>query len=106
MEGKRKKAVYASAACKTRDWKRRKGITGIRYVKASQNRKSSGIQVSYWKTRALMRLRLVATARRKPFDDLTLNEALDVALGVLDEAVPAKQRELLEQRTTTSRRAA
>jgi hypothetical protein len=52
LDGMRSDAIYASAACRTRDWKRREGITGIRYTKASQNGKSrpSGLQLSYYKT--------------------------------------------------------
>jgi hypothetical protein len=45
----RKGARYATSACRTRDWKARRGITGIRYVKASQNGKPSGLQVAYSK---------------------------------------------------------
>jgi hypothetical protein len=44
----RRGARYATSACRTRDWKARKGITGIRYVKASQNGKPSGLQVPYF----------------------------------------------------------
>lgn len=47
LKGKRKSAKYFSAACRTEAWKQRRGITGIRYVKASQNaKKPSGVQIS------------------------------------------------------------
>lgn len=47
LEGRRKSAKYFSAACRTAAWKDRRGITGIRYVKASQNaKKPSGVQIS------------------------------------------------------------
>lgn len=50
LEGKRKSAKYYSGSCRTKAWKQRREITGIRYVKASQNGKSSsGVQISYYR---------------------------------------------------------
>jgi hypothetical protein len=76
LEGMRADAVYASAACRTRDWKRRKGITGIRYTKASQNGKSgpSGLQVSFRKAVETLHLEL-----RLP--RLAIQSALEPALS-------------------------
>jgi hypothetical protein len=37
LDGKREHAIYCSSYCRMRAWKTRKKITGIRYVKASQN---------------------------------------------------------------------
>lgn len=60
LEGKRRNSRYASSACRTRDWKDRRGIVGVRYVKASQNGKSkpSGCQVSYKKAETFVRISL------------------------------------------------
>lgn len=47
LDGKRKSAKYYSAACRKRAWKEARGITGLRYVKASRNGKhSSGRQLT------------------------------------------------------------
>lgn len=81
----RKKARYATGACRTRDWKKRRGITGIRYVKASQNGKQSGFAVSYFK--------LVDDIPEKPMTRKELEQWITSKL-------PARQRELLAQRST------
>ncbi len=94
LEGKRKGARYASPACRTRGWKREHGITGIRYVRASQNgsQRRSGLQVSYRKAvdavaRCLVLISPVAPGR-----------ADEEAEAVLRPALSPRQRELLERR--------
>jgi hypothetical protein len=52
-----------------------------------------------------MRIRLLAAARRKSTDTLTLNEALCVSLGVLDDALPDRQKQALARRDLKRRRA-
>lgn len=83
----RKGALYATSACRTRDWKKRRGITGIRYVKASQNGKSgpSGRQVSAVKMRAHVEALLISM-RLPPA--LARAEAERCVNG----ALPARQR--------------
>jgi hypothetical protein len=79
----RKGARYATGACRTRDWKKRRGITGIRYVKASQNGKQSGLQLSYFK--------LVRDIPDEPMSKSELEAWLAAKLSV-------RQREQLDQR--------
>lgn len=93
----RSNARYASRACRTRDWKRRRGITGIRYVKASQNAKSgpSGCQVSYKKAETFVRISLSGASP----------ELAAHVLRALRMALPDRQRALLgarEQREETT----
>lgn len=103
LKGLRSNARYASAACRTRDWKRRKGITGIRYTKASQNGKSgpSGLQQSHLKSveqaEAMLRCaddERIRTGSHRPTPVL--------AREFMAQALPAKQlarqREQLEQK--------
>lgn len=92
LDGMRSKARYASAACRTRDWKRRKGITGIRYTKASQNGKSrSGKQVTRGKAiDAAIRTALRFAENPDP------QEVFETARQEVDRALPARQR--LEQK--------
>jgi hypothetical protein len=90
LEGMRSGARYASAACRTRGWKAREGITGIRYVRASQNGKNrhSGLQLSYHKA-----VRELADAM-----DPGNPECLEVAGRILARALPARQRAQLQER--------
>lgn len=91
----RSNARYASRACRTRDWKRRRGITGIRYVKASQNGKVSGCQVSYKKAETFVRVSLSGASP----------ELAAHVLRALAMALPDRQRAILaarEQREETT----
>jgi hypothetical protein len=101
LEGMRSGARYASAACRTRDWKSREGITGIRYVKASQNAKSksSGLQVSALKMQKVMERRLYEfgysrlVAKQRAFEDVYA-------------ALPPRQRERFAGSSTVGERKA
>jgi hypothetical protein len=85
LEGRRRSAVYYSAACRTRAWKERHNIAGIRYVKASQNGKSrSGVQISYYRA-------FKALTAYTGLDDWEIEIALEAAL-------PERQREVLRER--------
>jgi len=98
-----KQRLWASEGC--RKAHERGGVSG--FADRTRTRpKPSGVQLSYWRTRALMRMRLVAAARRKSTDTLTLNEALCVSLSVLDDALPDRQKQALAQRDTNQRRRA
>jgi hypothetical protein len=109
LEGMRSNARYASRACRTRDWKRRRGITGIRYVKASQNGGRSGRQLTQRKAEravetALLQQRL--EARHGPLNGraYVLND-YQLAGEVVREQLPARQRAILaarEQREETT----
>jgi len=93
LEGKRKSAIYYEASCRTRAWKQRHRIIGIRYTKASQNGKSrSGVQISYPATRLAVARDLAIT--RHLAEDAALAEAERILLPV----IPARQRARLEQR--------
>ena len=106
MEGMRADAIYASAACRTRAWKRREGITGIRYTKASQNGKSkpSGLQVSYRKATdaaAALAMRIVEQNARAL--DVQLPPGARASVHLLAEfymsrALSSRARETLQQR--------
>jgi hypothetical protein len=99
LDGMRSKARYASGACRTRDWKRRKGITGIRYTKASQNGKSGppGLQQSHPRSveqaEAMLRCaddERIRTGSHRPTPEL--------AREFMAQALSARQREQLEQK--------
>jgi hypothetical protein len=94
MDGMRPNAIYASAACRTRDWKRRAGITGIRYVKASQNAKQSGKQVSYRKAVTAALVAIYRAERRTPGETRER-----IAEACVLEVLPTRQREQLERRS-------
>jgi hypothetical protein len=79
-----RKRMAREAACRTRDWKRRKGIVGIRYIKASQNGKSSGLQVSY--------LKLVSDIPDEPMSKEEVEQWVTSKLST-------RQREQLNQRS-------
>lgn len=84
LTGKRKTAKYYSAACRTAAWKHRAGITGIRYVKASQNgKKPSGVQISL----GPMERELTQFLRAWGFED-----AEQTARAVVLRAVPDRQK--------------
>jgi hypothetical protein len=68
LDGKRASARYASGACRTAAYKDREGITGYRPVKASQNGRRGGVQVSYRKAVAA----LAEFLKVLPTDDDTL----------------------------------
>ena len=98
MEGMRADAIYASAACRTRAWKRREGITGIRYTKASQNGKSkpSGLQVSYRKAREVLEDHFISRGEPYPHN---------LAVNILREAMSDLQRARLDERKRAQRAA-
>lgn len=91
LEGMRSDAVYASGACRTRHWKARQGITGIRYLKASQNGSSgrSGLQVSFWRAQRALEEWLEAHDVRSP---------RGMSIEILEGAMPARQRARLQER--------
>lgn len=93
LTGRRPNARYATAACRTRHWKERRGIIGLRYVKASQNGKSGppGLQVSYRK--AVLALALDYQREGKPW-----YAAVPQAERVLQQALPVRQRAQLHAR--------
>jgi len=102
LEGMRSNARYASRACRTRDWKRRRGITGIRYVKASQNAKSrpSGRQLTQRKARTAVArgIRLALTERGKLPPGQRLAPEQIASIAVFMELPALQQRALLAER--------
>lgn len=88
LDGKRGHAIYCSSYCRMQAWKTRKKITGIRYVKASQN----GSQRKPEQPR--VRLDLVLEAAREAHAGRDPEECV---LERLTEA-QRRQREQLAQR--------
>lgn len=89
LEGKREHAIYCSSYCRMQAWKTRKKITGIRYVKASQN----GSRRKPEQPR--LRLDLVLEAAREAHGGRDPEECV---LERLTEA-QCRQREQLAQRS-------
>jgi hypothetical protein len=91
LEGMRESAVYASASCRTRAWKAREGITGYRAVKASQNARASGLQVSYRKA-------VEALADFVAVEGIDRAKAIAEAERILRLGLSDRQRAALERR--------
>jgi hypothetical protein len=98
LDGKREHAIYCSGHCRMLAWKTRKKITGIRYVKASQNgsqRKPEQPRVRYDLA--------VEAAREAAGLFLASDASTDQLSGLAEDCVrkrlTPRQREQLAQRS-------
>lgn len=98
LEGMRRNAIYATSACRARDWKRRAGYADPRRRKASRNGKSgrSGLQVSYSKAVEAV-VDAISTFSTERLSTGVTRDVREIAAEAVLERLPARQRARLEQ---------
>jgi hypothetical protein len=108
LEGMRRNAIYATSACRARDWKRREGYADPRRRKASRNGrrqrpKPSGLQVSFPKAVEQLEEYLTQHGHLTPYT--TARAILKGALSERQRAKLAGREPIAPTLTTDEQRA-